>query len=190
VAQEGMIAIEYNVSNAFAEATSIPRMVENHLGNPLIPKECNVVQVCYARQGHPESACLWEKHIDKILHKYGMKPTIHQPCLYSGHINNHKVLFLWQVDDFAVATISTDAAENLIDMINQKMRIPVKHLGIINRFNGIDIQHTHCFIKLTCEQYLCKMLHNHGWLQDHNTIMPLPFPADANYIKELETVPL
>ena len=71
VAQEGMTAIGFDVSNAFAEAPppkaplylyiddAYREWWTQHLGNPPIPKECNVVQVCYAIQGHPESACLW-----------------------------------------------------------------------------------------------------------------------------------
>jgi hypothetical protein len=199
VAQEGMIAVGFDVSNALAEAPppkaplylyiddAYHEWWTDHLGNPPIPKECNVVQVCYAIQGHPESAHLWEKHIDKILCDFGMQPTKHEPCLYSGYINNQKVLFLRQVDDFAVASITINAAEQLIHMINQKMRIPVKHLGTIDRFNDIDVQQTRHYIKLSCEKYLYKMLHNHGWLQERTTYQPIPFPADATYMKTLET---
>jgi hypothetical protein len=125
VTNEGMTAIGFDVSNAFSEAPPPKAPLYLYideayrewwmecLGNPPIPKECNVVQVCYAMQGHPESARLWEKHINRILREYGMQPTKHEPCLYSGFIDNHKVLFLHQVDDFAVASTSTTPAEKL-----------------------------------------------------------------------------
>ncbi len=97
--------------------------------------------------------------------------------MYSGFIDNHKVLFLHQVDDFAVASTSTAPAELLINLINDKMRIPVKHLGIIDHYNGMDIHQTKHYVKLTCETYLYKMLKNHGW----------PSPSDNAYIKTLES---
>jgi hypothetical protein len=116
-----------------------------------------------------------------------MQPTKHEPCLYSGFIDNHKVLFLRQVDDFAVASTSTAPAEKLINLINDKMRIPVKHLGIIHRYNGMDIHQTKHYVKLTCETYLYKMLKNHGWLLQETSNQPIPLPSDNAYIKTLES---
>jgi hypothetical protein len=54
-------------------------------------------------QGHPESPRLWEKHIDRILRDIGLTPTIHEPCIYSGLILGERVLFMRQVDDFAIS---------------------------------------------------------------------------------------
>ncbi|MFN9982528.1 MAG: hypothetical protein ACK53Y_21550, partial [bacterium] len=100
------------------------------MGNEPIPPECNVVRVHNAIQGHPESPRLWEKHIDGILRLLGLKPTTHEPCLYAGYIDEHRLLFLRQVDDFAVAATTKEAALNLITHINNHMRMEVKHLGI------------------------------------------------------------
>jgi hypothetical protein len=44
----------------------------NHLGKDPIPKECNVVRVNNAIQGHPEAPRLWENYIDQILCELGM----------------------------------------------------------------------------------------------------------------------
>jgi hypothetical protein len=67
VADEGLIAIGANVTNAFAEAPppkaplylyineAFREWWTEHLGNPPIPIECNVVRVNNAIQGHPES---------------------------------------------------------------------------------------------------------------------------------------
>jgi hypothetical protein len=174
VASENLIAIGADVSNAFAEAPAPQAPLylyideafrdwwTNHLGNQVIPPECTVVRVHNAIQGHPESPRLWEKHIDKILRDLGMKPATHEPCLYSGKYNNRTMLFLQQVDDFAVASAYQTDAEALILAINERMRIDVKHLGIINRFNGMDIHQSKYFVKITCEKYLQKMLKGHG----------------------------
>jgi hypothetical protein len=55
-----------------------------------------------------------------------MQPTTHEPCLYSGIIDNFHVLFLHQVKDVDVACTITATTENLIQAIDDKMRIPVK----------------------------------------------------------------
>lgn len=63
-----------------------------------------MIPVQHALQGHPESPCLWAQMIDKIIQQeVNLTPTTHEPCLYSGYVDGHKVLFLKQVDDFVVA---------------------------------------------------------------------------------------
>jgi hypothetical protein len=173
VANEGLLAIGADVSNAFAEAPApkAPLFLYiddtfrewwvRHLGKEPIPPECNVVRVHNAIQGHPELPRLWEKHIDKVLQELGLRPTTHEPCLYSSEINGQRILFLRQVDDFAVASSQRCYAEQLIDSINNKMQIQVKHLGIIDRFNGMDIYQTRHYVKITCTKYLQKVVKNH-----------------------------
>ena len=200
VASEGLIAIGADVSNAFAEAPapkaplflyiddSFRDWWVNHLKKEPIPKECNVVRVNNAIQGHPESPRLWEKHIDKILGDLGLTPAVHEPCIYSGVFNNNRVLFLRQVDDFAVASTDRQTAANLIDAINAQMRIEVKHLGTIDRFNGVDVHQTRYYVKITCEKYLYKMIKAHDWLlKTAAPLNPVPLPADSAYIKKLES---
>ena len=199
VASEGLIAVGADVSNAFAEAPgpqaplymyiddTFRQWWTKHLGNEPIPADCNVVRVHNAIQGHPESPRLWEKHIDKILRDLGLTPATHEPCLYSGNMNGRKILFLRQVDDFAVAAEEHDTAIQLITAINNKMRIEVKHLGLIDRFNGIDVHQTRHYVKLTCEKYLYKMVKSHEDLLKQVPSHPVPFPADSAYIKTLET---
>lgn len=72
VAKESLIAIGADVSNAFAEAPppkaplylyiddAYREWWTEHLGRTPIPKECNVVRVNNAIQGHPEASRLWE----------------------------------------------------------------------------------------------------------------------------------
>ena len=90
-------------------------------------------------QGHPESPRLWEKHADKILQKIGLTPTHHEPCLYSGVINGERVLFMRQVDDFAIAVPSQQTANILFDLIDDALTSPLKCMGIVDLFNGIDV---------------------------------------------------
>ena len=65
----------------------------------------------HATQGHPESPRLWEKHINKILKKLHFTNTTHEQNIYTTHIQGYKVLFLQQVDDFAVACSEEDIIE-------------------------------------------------------------------------------
>jgi len=109
VASEGLIATGADVSNAFAEAPapkaplflyiddSFRDWWVNHLNKDPIPKECNVVRVNNAIQGHPESPRLWEKHIDRIFKVLGLALAVHEPCIYSGTFNDSRLLFLRQV---------------------------------------------------------------------------------------------
>jgi hypothetical protein len=149
-AQENLIAVGADVSNAFAEAPppkaplymyiddTYRKWWTEHLGQPPIPADCNVVRVNNAIQGHPESPRLWEKHIHHILTILGLRATTHSPCMYTGMIDGTRILLLRQVDDFAVAAKDVAIATNLIQQINSKMRVQLKVLGIIDRFNGLD----------------------------------------------------
>jgi hypothetical protein len=76
-------------------------------------------------QGHPESPRLWEKHADAILRELGLTPTVHEPCLYSGMIDGKWVIFKRQVDDFAIAAPDARMADILLDMLNEKLTIPI-----------------------------------------------------------------
>ncbi len=199
-AKFGLIAIGADVSNAFAEAPppEAPCYMfideffrdwwENHLHRPPIPQECNVVRIQKAIQGHPESPRLWEKHIDKILREMGFQPTRHEPCLYSGKVNGELVLFLRQVDDFSVSAKDAITCSKIIAHINSKMSMDVKDLGLIGRFNGVDIFQTKYYIKLTCERYLTKMLQSHKWTaQSPPPTHPLPLSSEQEFIRSLET---
>lgn len=196
--KEGLVAYGANVSNAFAEAPppKAPLYLyiddafrdwwENHLHRPPIPQECNVVRVHNAIKGHPEASHLWEKHIDKILCNTGLRPTTHEPCMYQGIIKTIRVIFLRQVDDFAVASRNATVCQYLLDQIKLSMRIPLKTLGIVTCFNGNDIHQTREFIKITQEKYLTKMLHSHGWTTPASG-KPIPLPSDSKWIQQLET---
>jgi len=198
-AQNSLIAIGADVSNAFAEAPPpeapcymyidefFREWWENHLGRPPIPRGCNVVRIKKAIQGHPESPRLWERYIDRILRDMGFKPTRHEPCLYSARVNGELVLFLRQVDDFSVAANNANTCSSIIRYINSKMSMDVKDLGIIGRFNGVDIFQTKWYIKLTCERYITKMLQHHNWtIQGPLPPNPIPLPSEQEFIRSLE----
>jgi hypothetical protein len=93
-------------------------------------------------QGHPASPWLWEKHADAILTECGLVATIHKPCLYSGSIQGKRVILKQQVDNFAIAALDKQTVNILIDMINDKLMIPMKRQGYIDMYNGINVLQT------------------------------------------------
>ena len=112
-----------------------------HPDEPEIPDKA-VLPVYGALQGHPESPQLLSKLIDSIIKELILQPCHHEPCLYyTNNIfgTNKKVLFLRQVDDFAVTCADKGTAEKVIQVIDEKMTIQIKNLGLLTRFNGIDI---------------------------------------------------
>jgi hypothetical protein len=82
-------------------------------------------------QGYPESPRLWEKHANPILWELGLTPTTHEPCLYSGLINGKRVVFMHQVDNFAIAPPNEWTANILLDMLDEKLTMPIKRQGLL-----------------------------------------------------------
>ena len=196
------IVIGADASNAFAEAPppKAPLYVtidqpyrewykHKFPDKPAIPQNA-VLQVKGALQGHPESARLWAKLIDKIIQNLGLQPTTHEPCLYSTDDYNNtgkRVLFLRQVDDFAIACEDTQTAKDIIKAINDKMTIDVKELGMMSRFNGVDVQQSKHFVKLFNSTYIDKIMTCHEWIhQEPIANVPTPMHADPKYIRKLE----
>jgi hypothetical protein len=154
-ALKNMVVIGADASNAFAEApppvaplyVTIDKLFREwwtKKGRPPIPKDY-VLRVKGALQGHPESPRLWAILIDKIICRLNLQPCHHEPCLY--YTTNYKgtnktVMFLRQVDDFAVACEDAKLSKQVIQDINDEMTIDVKELGQIDRFNGIDVEQT------------------------------------------------
>eukprot|EP00986_Skeletonema_menzelii_P015723 scaffold12494_cov159-Skeletonema_menzelii.AAC.1 len=194
-AAENLVVYGADVTNAFGEAgapkqgfyvqpdAAFRSWWEEHLGNPPIP-DGHVIPVHKALQGHPESPRLWEKHIDKILRNLGLTPTVHEPCLYSGIINNERVLFMRQCDDFACAAPTAATCQILFDLIDDQLDLPLKPLGLINLFNGVNIQQTKHYIKLSVSTWIEKICDKYDWLlHSSSSSKPLtPLPATKTFL--------
>jgi deoxyuridine 5'-triphosphate nucleotidohydrolase len=202
------ITIGADASNAFAEAPApkAPLFVsidqpyhewyrEKYPDRPPLPKDY-VLPVQGALQGHPESARLWAKLIDRVIRELNLQPCTHEPCLYFTKDYNgtgKTVLFLRQVDDFAVACEDAKTAQLVIKQINDKMTIDVKDLGQITRFNGVDILQTREYIKLYNRVYIDKMLLKHEWIHKEERekthrphTFPIPMQPDSQYLRNIE----
>ncbi len=78
-------------------------------------------------------------------------------CLYSGRIDGKRVIFMRQVDDFAVASPDECTASILLDLIDDKLTIPMKWQGFLDMYNGVDVLQTKDYIKVSCTTYINKI---------------------------------
>ena len=195
----GLVAYGADAGNAFAEAPPpvSPFYMEvdeayqeywtQHLGNPPIP-DGYVLPVKHALQGHPESPRLWEKHITQILTDLGYTATTHERCLYYKTTDDGKlILIIRQVDDFAVASTDTALCKSEISKIGEELLVPLNHLGLIKKFNGVDILQTRDYVKVSCESYINKIIEHHGWNDLPAANKPIPMRSDPKYVAMLET---
>jgi hypothetical protein len=138
-AAENLLIYGADVSNAFTKAPppkqgffiypdrAFTEWWENHKKFPPLPPGA-VIPVLSAMQWHPESPRLWEKHADLILRDIGLTPTTHEPCLYSGVVHGKRVILKRQVDDFAIAAPDKTTSNILLDLIDDALSIPMKHI--------------------------------------------------------------
>lgn len=197
------IVIGSDASNAYAKApppiAPLYICIDNqyqewyktrYSNKPPIPKGA-VMKVQCALQGHPESARLWSKLIDKIIKTLGLTPCTHESNLYyCSNYNklNTSILLLRQVDDFAIACDNKEIAHQVTKQINSKLTCKIKELGITQQFNGVDITQTCNYIKLTAKTYISKIEKNHKWLSNFNNLSlpPTPMSDDPAYLQTLE----
>lgn len=140
-------------------------------------------------QGHQESPRLWEKHCDRILKQMDLIPTTHEPCLYYEYIENNKVYFKRQVDDFAIACKEESTSNIIFDAIDAALQMSIKRQGLITLFNGLDLDvlQSRWFIRITAETYLTKTLlpYFNTWLDIPSKPMPVPLGTSKAFHKEL-----
>jgi hypothetical protein len=198
-AKRGLLVVGADVSNAFAEAPApgntfyiIPDHIfhswwVNHKKRQPIPPGW-VLRVKFALQGHPESPRLWEQHIRKILTgKLGYQSMHHERCLYQAVLYGHWTMLLRQVDDFAFAVETETIGRNIVNNIDQHLRIRIKYLGVLKMFNGMDITQTKYYIKLHCTSHITRIIQQHQWTETTTKLYPIPYPADNTYTKLLDT---
>eukprot|EP00804_Cyclotella_cryptica_P030736 CCRYP_009176-RA/>CCRYP_009176-RA protein AED:0.05 eAED:-0.06 QI:0/-1/0/1/-1/1/1/0/645 len=157
-----------------------------HQGREPIP-EGYVIPVMRAMQGHPESPRLWEKWCDQMIKTHKFTPTTHEPCLYTGIWQGEKCYFKCQVDDFEFAAPSIKLAHMFYDALDDHLSMPIKRQGLVSLFNGIDVQQTRNYIKISAETYIEKMGSKYLELW-HKEIpltaeRPLPIPTHESFLK-------
>ncbi len=96
-----------------------------------------------------------------------------------------------QVDDFAISAPSQQIANHLLDLINNKLSIPMKRQGLVMLFNGLDILQTRDYIKVSCRTYI-ECISNihlaHGWMKLYLiSDCPTPLPTTPQFMKALQS---
>ena len=157
-------------------------------GDQPLPEDY-VLSVNNALQGHLESPRLWEKYIDNIItQQLKFTATTHERCLYrhtDPKTNTPELLFR-QVDDFSVSAISKEACMAIIAAIGKFLKVPLNNLGIMRKFNGVNIIQTRWYIKISCQDYLLKILMAHDWLDLKSSRQPIPMRSNSTYQHQLE----
>ena len=157
----------------------------------------HVLPVKRALQGHPESGRLWEAHINEILTspELNFKTTTHDRTIYTASFDGEQVYLLRQVDDFALACTNKDLADKIYDIIGTKLQLPKEDkppfskMGLIDDFNGIDVQQTDSYIKLSCGTYIDRLVTSHGWKEEKRikNIAKTISPLNSEALKQVHT---
>ncbi len=70
-------------------------------------------------------------------------------------------------------------------MIDDLLTFPMKQMGLINLFNGLDIEQTHDYIKISCSIYIDKIMAKHlsNLLSTHDiSNHPTPLPTKKSFL--------
>jgi hypothetical protein len=117
-------------------------------------------------------------------------PTIHEPCIYLGLIVGERILFMCQVNNFAISAPFQRIVNHLLDLIDDKLSIPMKHQGLVMLYNGLDILQTRDYIKVSCKTYINRIsdIHlTHGWMKSYLiSDRPTPLPTTLQFMKALQ----
>jgi hypothetical protein len=119
--------------------------------------------------------------------RHGRAVTLKNPTPadddYEAHIkktaNDVFVLVLRQVDDFAISGSNTDKCNKVRQTIQNQIANELHNLGIIKRFNGLDIHQTRDYLKISCELCVDKINTHHRWRNKKAADRPIPMRNDA-----------
>jgi hypothetical protein len=117
----------------------------------------------------------------------GFKSTTHERCVYQTTVNGEKVLFLRQVDDFAVACRDTAISREIIRKVGAQLQVPLNDLRILKKFNGVDVLQARDYTKISCQTFITKVLKHHGWDEPTTQHNPIPMRNDTAYQAQIES---
>jgi hypothetical protein len=73
------------------------------------------------------------------------------------------MLICRQVNDLAIRCVDFDAIRDLVRVICSEDGIDLRDEGVLDSFNGVDVEQRDRYIKITCESYIGKLLAHYGW---------------------------
>ena len=93
-----------------------------------------------------------------------------------------------QVDDFAIAAPHAKTSDILMDMINDRLKIPIKQQGYLDMYNGIDISQTGYYIKINLKTFIDKNFEPYlaTWMKNAHPspARSTPLPSDPTWLKK------
>ena len=204
-AHEGFISLKVDATNAYANSPPPDQPTFVYIDDQyadwykarhgIALSRDHVLPVQHALQGHPESGALWEKFVNTVIARHGFKSTVHERSLYYGSYKGHRMLICRQVDDLAIGCSDPDAIRDLVATICREDGIDLRDEGILSSFNGVDVEQTDRYIKISCESYIDKLLAHYGWSApgsrdgDAKPLEPLPSSTLQQMFADYETSP-
>ena len=114
----------------------------------------------------------------------GSAPTTHARCLYWARLDDGDVLFLRQVDDFAVGATHRHLYDSVCYALDGCLLEPMKRQDVLSHYNRINIVQGRHHITIHCGSYIAKVVDAHGWLnmaQSPATRHQLPMDSDNSF---------
>ena len=71
-------------------------------------------------------------------------------------------------------------------MIQDRMINPLNNLGMIRKFNGVNIDQTSSYNHLYCETYINKTVTHHGWQHLKSANKPILMKTDTKYQTKIQ----
>jgi hypothetical protein len=93
-----------------------------------------------------------------------------------------------QVDAFAIAAPDQRTVDIILNMLDDKLTMPIKCQGLLDMFNGVDMVQNRHYIKIDCHTYIDKFCAKYlnSWLnkvplsENH----PTSLPSDSTWLKK------
>ena len=205
-AHEGYISLKVDATNAYANSPPPEQptfvYIDDQYADWYLARfgvslsRDMVLPVQHALQGHPESGALWEKFVNEAIARHGFTSTTHERNIYQGTFNGHRMLICRQVDDLAIGCADPTAIRELVTTICNEDKIDLRDEGILTSFNGVDVEQTDRYNKITCESYIDKLLAHYGWSAagardtDSKPIEPLASSTLQQMFDEYDSAPL
>ena len=62
-----------------------------------------------------------------------------------------------QVHDDAIAAPDSHTTNLLLDMLDDKLSIPIKRQGLLDMYNGVDVLQSRHYIRISCTTFITKI---------------------------------
>jgi hypothetical protein len=137
--------------------------------NPQYPRHvCKLEKSLYGLKQAPRA---WFARLSGKLQELGFVPSKADVSLFIYHTQAVTMFMLVYVDDIIVVSSTAAAADHLLSQL--RMEFPVKDLGTLNFFLGIEVKPTQDGIVLAQKKYISDLLTRTNMLQAKGVSTPM-----------------